>query len=200
MFTQHANAVRIIDHEPRLALGGGPRKLLERSDVTVHAEYTVCGHYRRLLGGFVEHSLCGCGVTMRVALEACSGEQRTVNDRRVAEAIEKNQLATAGERGHHAEVGHVTRRKQQCALAAHKGSKLLFQPRVLDTVAGDEMRRPTTRAGSLCACAHRRRDCRMVCEPEIVIAAEIDERSPVHRREDAIARLDEPVNRGASAC
>ena len=94
--TQHANAVRIVDHEPRLALGGRLRKLLERSDVPVHAEYAVGGHYRRLLGGFAEHSLHGCGVTMWVALKACSGKQRTVNDGCMAETIEKNQLATAG--------------------------------------------------------------------------------------------------------
>jgi hypothetical protein len=40
----------------------------------------------------------------------------------------------------------------------------------------------------------------MVREPEIVIAAEIDERSAIHSRNDAIARFHEPVNGGASTC
>src|SRR5581483_2411840 len=115
----------------------------------------------------------------------------------MVETVQECQLAAIGERGHDAEVCHIACRKQQCALASGEGSKLLLELLMLDAVAGDEMRRSAPRAETGRAGTHRRCNGWVMRKPEVVVAAEVNERSPVRRRDESIPGLDETIDRDA---
>src|SRR5690242_7346600 len=86
-------------------------------------------------------------------------------------------LAVPRKRGHDGEVGHIPRGEQQRALSPRERRQLFFQPRLLNTVAGYEMRRAAARAPMLRTGGHRRGNSRMTPEREIVVAGKVDERS-----------------------
>ncbi len=81
-------------------------------------------------------------------------------------------VGTAHERTRDADIRHVTGGKEQCALAAGKGCELFFQRVMLDAVTGHQVRRAAADAIARGGVTQRGDDARMMCEAEIVIAAE----------------------------
>jgi hypothetical protein len=117
----------------------------------------------------------------------------------VAKAIEQHELAAASERRDDSEIRHVPCGKQQRAPSTCKRGKFLFESRVFYTVAGDEMRSTTACSAPYRALTHRRGNGRMVRKTEVVVAAEVDERSPARHGHYAIAMLYERFDRRTSA-
>ena len=113
-------------------------------------------------------------VGVRVAAQLGSREPRAIDERGVAEAIEEHALAASGEGADGGEIRQVSAREQQRALPPREVGELLLQascsaPWPL-TRCEAARRRRVRPAHSLMAAAQRR----MVREPEVVVAAEID--------------------------
>ena len=77
------------------------------------------------------------------------------------------------------EVGHVAGGEQQRTLALGEVGQLLFQACVFGTVPGDQVRGAAAGAELQGALAHGARERRMAREPEVVVAAEIDQGAAV---------------------
>src|SRR4029077_17491224 len=88
----------------------------------------------------------------------------------------------------HREVRHVAGREKQCPLAPGERGELLLELRVLRAVTADEVRRPASRTGMRCTLAHRGGEGGVAGEPEIVVAAEIDELAPAGECQGAPGR------------
>src|SRR3954451_17437727 len=113
----------------------------------------------------------------------------------MAQPVQQHSFTTSRQRRHHGEVRHVTRGEQQRSFAPSEGGKLLFQPSVLSPVPRDEMRSTAARTAPLRAFAHCCRNRGIACEPQIIVAGEVDELPPVNNGGYPTAWLDERINR-----
>src|SRR6185312_17138940 len=144
-------------------------------DIPIHAEYPVRSQHRggwRTLG---EQPASGGGIAMGVAAEASAGEQPGIDERGMAQPVEQHRFAAARERGHDTEVGHVAGREKKRPLAPGESGQLFLERCVLPSVAADEMRGAAAGAAPCRAFRHCRGECRMGSEPEIIVAAEVDQ-------------------------
>ena len=121
---QDAEAVRIVDHEPRVMRLAHGSELGQGRDIAVHAEHAVgCDHRPRTgsrptssdsharsldaltigLEAFFQSGRVAMGIT-REARATC---EPRVEQRGVVQPVLENTVAAAGERPDHREVGHV---------------------------------------------------------------------------------------------
>src|SRR6185437_9860143 len=109
----------------------------------------------------------------------------------MAQPVEQHGLATTCERGHDTEVRHVAGREQKRPLAAGESGQLFLERGVLLPVAADEVRGATAGAASRRALRNCRGECRVRREPEVIVAAEVDQPAAVddHFRAAALVRV-----------
>ena len=104
---EHAEAVRVVHHQPRVMRFGQRQQFGQRGDIALHAEYAVGeNHLARRLAGRQRAAQRG-GVGVRIAVMAGSREQRAVDQRGVVEAVRKDRVAAPGQRRGDAHVDHV---------------------------------------------------------------------------------------------
>ena len=137
--TDDAKAMGVVDDQPcvvrlaaRASSSSGPMSpsMLNTPSVATTEVVSECS---------TNADSSSSSIRVREAFKARSRQQPTIDEGRVAEPIQQHGFATPGQRGHHGEVRHVTRGEQQRAFAPGEGSELLFQPRVLGSMAGHQM-------------------------------------------------------------
>src|SRR6185437_5714290 len=111
----------------------------ERCDITVHAEDAVGRQYGGLRRALGEQPARGSSIAMRVAPESRSGQEACIDEGCMAQAVEQHGFAARRERGHHPEVGHVSRREKECTRTAKEGGELFLERRMFPSVAADQM-------------------------------------------------------------
>jgi hypothetical protein len=179
---QHAEAMRVVDHQQRSVPFGQAQQLGQRRQVAVHAEDGVADDdlVRRLarleLGAqFVdaaEDLLVGAG-------QACAVDQAGVVER-----LAEQRRAGQAERRHHGQIGHVAGAEAQNARARNvrcgPGGQPFLQQALRLAVAADERRAARTRAPAARALLQGRDDLRVVGQPQVVVRAEQQARLAVH--------------------
>jgi hypothetical protein len=116
----------------------------------------------------------------------------------MAQAIEQYRLAATRERRDGTEVGHVTGGEEKCALPSGEGGQLLLERSVLAPMSAHEMRGAAARAAACRGVRHGGGQSRVGGEPEIVVAAEVDEPVPVDHYLRAAALLGARLYRGTA--
>ncbi len=192
---QHAEAVRVVDDEPRVVPLGELEQARERRDVAVHAEHGVGGDdlARRAAGREARRERVGVGV--RVADELRAREQRAVVQARVVEAVPEHRVAAAAERREDREVREVAGREGQRARAfarRDERGQLLLQRRVRRHVAADEVRRAGAHPPQQRGVTRGGDDRGIVGEAQVVVARERDERAAVDGDARTLRRGDRP--------
>src|SRR5262249_12846849 len=115
-----------------------PSQAIKRSNISIHAEYAVCGNYRDGLILRRQCRLAGVRICMRISLEARPRQQCTVNQRRMTEPIQENRFAFAAQSRHDGQVCHVTRGEQQRALTPSERRELFLEASVLSPMSCDQ--------------------------------------------------------------
>src|SRR6185295_5706984 len=104
----------------------------------------------------------------------------------MVQAILEHVIGAPNERARDADIRHVASGKEQCALAPAKGCELFFQRLMLDAVTGHQVRRAAADAVMRGGITQRSYDARMMCQAEIVIAAEDGARCAFDYGHDAV--------------
>ena len=187
---ERAGAVRVVDHHAHVVAPRERDDLLQRRDVAVHREHAV-GHDQRRAAVRVAQAP-GEVVDVGVAVDERLGARQpaAVDDRGVVELVGEDDLAAAGERRHHAEVGQVARAEQQRALRALELRQPLLQAPVQRHVARHQARRARAHAP-----AHRRvggglAHARVVGQPEVVVGAQQQDGLAVQHHARALRPAD----------
>src|SRR5574337_735546 len=89
----------------------------------------------------------------------------------MVELVAKYRIATPSQRRHHSRVRHIAGGKQQCAGKPGETRQRFFQRMMCARVPTDEMRGARTGSISPRARASRFDQARIVCKPEIIVAA-----------------------------
>ncbi|MNN63310.1 hypothetical protein D3C81_1786800 [compost metagenome] len=79
MFTQHAKAVRIIDHQPCTMLFAQGQQLRQCGQVAIHAEDTISHHHLACGGAGSQQGGELIQVAMRIDLHIGTRQARTVD-------------------------------------------------------------------------------------------------------------------------
>jgi hypothetical protein len=108
------------------------------------------------------------------------------------QSIGENLGGAVGKCRNDSKVGKVTRGEQKGAWHADESGQALFQLVMNAMVAADQMGGTGAGAETTRAFAHCRNYARVTCQPEVIIAAEGQEFSPIHRQVHARKRLDHP--------
>ncbi|KOT06761.1 8-amino-7-oxononanoate synthase domain protein [Burkholderia mallei] len=182
---EHAEAVRVVDDEPRAVCLGERDEARERRDVAVHAEHGVGDDQLRRRVAGAQARVERVGVAVRVDLHVRARQPRAVDQRRMIERVGEDRRAAARERGERGEVRHVAgaevQRARRIGEAAGERGELVFERRVRARVAAEQMRAAAARAVAARAFGERFDEARMRGEPEIVVAREADDCAAVHR-------------------
>ena len=94
------------------------------------------------------------------------------------------------------QIGEVARTKQQGARIAKPVSKFFFEQRMFAMVSADQV---GSRAADALPCRRFlqcRRDIQRLCEPQIVVAAEVQQLTPTDDHPRAMRRLHDPKASG----
>ena len=188
---QHAEAVRVVDDEPRVELLRERAQRRQRREVAVHAEHGVGGDQLALRRRRRETTPQRRHVGVRITDELRAGQQRAVVEARVVQPVGEDRVAAPGERGQDREIGEIPGRERQRARARagpNERGELGFERRVRREVAADEMRRARADAPARRAVARGRDDVRVVGESEVVVAREGDELAAVDDDARALRR------------
>ncbi len=184
---RHAQAVRIVDHEPcavAFAAGGEPG---QRRHVAVHAEHAI-RHHQRGAGPAVAQLRVERGdVAMRVAMETRAAQPAGVEQRGVVQHVLEDRVGRRQQRAGDTEVRHVAGREQERARPAREVGQRLLEFVVLGVVPGDEVRGAAAhavRAGCPGECLGHGRVPR---EAQVVVGAEGQALAAVHDRLDRAA-------------
>jgi len=107
----HAEAVCVVDKQPRVVHFRQLQQLRQRRDVTVHAEHSVGADQlalrtalRQAAGELVE-------IPMAVADELSARQPRRVVEAGVVQAIAEHRVAATAKHGDNGEIGQVSRRE-----------------------------------------------------------------------------------------
>jgi hypothetical protein len=191
--------VGIVDDQPCVVRPTRASERIKWPHITIHAKHAIRRDNRCDFRMFRQSRLGGCGIRMRVSLEARAGQHPAIYQRRMTQPVEQYSLAAPGKRSDHCEVRHVTSGKQQCTLTPRKRGKLFLQASMFGTVPGNQVRSPATGTAAFSAFAHGSSESRMPCQTQIIVAGEVDELPPINNRSYPAATLDEPSNRSPLA-
>ena len=120
---QHAEAVRVVDDEPRVVRVRELEQARERRDVAVHAEHRVGRDDLAPRGRGREARRERVGVAVRVADELRARQQRAVVQARVVQPVAEHGVAAAGERRQDREVREIARRERQRARVRRRARR-----------------------------------------------------------------------------
>ena len=129
-FAQHAEAVRVVDDEPRVELFGQREQPGQGGQVAVHAEHGIgcdqpASGLRRRHPGAERRD-----VAVRIADELRARQQRAVVEARVVQLVTEDRVAAADERREDREIGEIASRERQrprTGAGSHERRKLHFQ-------------------------------------------------------------------------
>ena len=119
-FAEHAEAVRVVDHQPGVVPLAQREQLRQRRDVAVHAEHRVGCHQlaaARRSSRACERARRGRGVDNP---HLGARQARAVDEAGVVELVGEHRVAAARQRGDEAEVREVARAEVQRARQAHE--------------------------------------------------------------------------------
>ena len=184
---QHAEAMRIVDHEPCVMPAAHRGELAQGRDIAVHAEHAVGRDYRsgtgseRLASG--TPALCARKigseplfqrgrVAMRITREAGAACESRVEQRGMIQPVLEHAVAATGDRADHGEVGHVAGGEEERARTAGELRQRLFEQSMLAAMAAHQVRGAATDAPAPRGLDEGLGHPRMIGEPEIVVAAE----------------------------
>ncbi len=177
----HADAVRVVDHEPGVVRAGRCGERRQRREVAVHAEHAVRDDERAAALGrrsgrvdIEQRARCGCVRMWIPQVARAAHEARRVDERGVVELVGEQQVALVGERGEHAEVRHVAGGEDHRACTTGELGELPLQRLMFGAVPADEVRSAGTRPVPLRRLGHRRGDGGVAGETEVIVAAEVD--------------------------
>ncbi len=168
---QHTEAVRIIEHEPRIVALAQLQQIGHPRDVAVHAEHRVGRDQLAARLGCREQLVERGEIAVRIAFEVGARQQHRVIERRMIEFVGEHRIVAPGERGHDADVCHVAGRKQQRARQAYKLRQRFLERMVRSHVAEDQVRCTGADAVARRTLTRRRRQPRVAREAKVVVAA-----------------------------
>ena len=118
---EHADAVRLVDHQPRAVALAELDDLGQRRDVALHREDAVDDDEdaAAVAGGALEHPLELVHAVVAEGAQLGAGEQAAVEDRGVVAGVADDGVARAEDRAEHAEVRLVAGGEDDRVLGAH---------------------------------------------------------------------------------
>ena len=194
---QHTEAVRIVDNDPGIEFVGEAEQRGQRREVAVHAEHRIG---RNQLSPRVRRYEAGAqrrDVAMCITNQIGARQQRSIVEAGMVQMVGENRVAAAGKRGQDREIREITGRKQQRTRAdarPHERRDLRFERRMRTEMSRDEMRSACAHAETLCRLPRGGDQRRMIRKPEIIVARERDELSPIDHDTGALRRFDRATN------
>ena len=185
---QHAEAVGVVEQEPGVVALGEGDQFRHRRDVAIHAEHRVSDDEPAARSRSGQQPLQRREVEVRIALEGGPRQQRGVVQRGVVQPVGEHRVLAPDQRRHGADVGEVAGGKQQRARQADERREPLLQLVVRRRVAQYQVGCAGADAVARRALARGLDQPRMGGEPEIVVAAECDIVTAVHRDARALRR------------
>ncbi len=188
VFTDYADAVRVIDVQQRVLHARHQRQRPQRRDVAVHTEDAIGGQHRRAVGRVLELAQRAFGIQMRIAPQAATGQARSIQQAGVVEPVLHADIVFFAEQGLlHGEVGGKATAEQQRPRITEPVGHFLFQRFMQGMVAADQVRGGRAGAfarGGILQCADH---AELLGKTQIVIAAEVGQPLTVHFQLHAIA-------------
>ncbi|BCQ65344.1 hypothetical protein PBOI14_70940 [Pseudomonas sp. Boi14] len=135
----------IIHHQPGATGLGCPSQGRQVGDIAVHAEHPI-GDHQGIAGGLFQTLGQAVRIVVQIAVEARTGKQPRIEQRRVVETILQHRIALPHQRRHRPQVGHVAGGKQQRPRAASEFGQRLFQGVMGRAVADHQMGSTTAHA------------------------------------------------------
>jgi hypothetical protein len=182
--------VGLVDQQAAAVATGEIRELRERRDVAVHREDPVGRDQGRATGRPAQAPFQMLDVGVPVDEGLRPRQPAAVDDAGVVEGVREDHLATLRQRRDRSAVGEVARAEQQGRL----GSLELGQPRLELAVdrhrAGDQPGRPGARPELQRRIGGGAPQPGMVCQSQIVVRAEHQDRAAVEHHLGALGPLD----------
>ena len=173
---EHALAMRVVHHEHGAVRLGDLAQLVQRGDVTIHAEDPVAHDepaaklaVRGQLAAQVVH------VVVRVADGARLAQPARVDDAGVVEFVGEDEVAVAHECGDRCQVGREAALEGDARLGMLELGQFLFQLQVQRHGAGDGADGARANAERVDGALGRVTQARVVGQAEIVVGAEVEE-------------------------
>ena len=165
----------VVNHDPGLApvRGGADRRQL--CQIAIHAEDPI-GHHQGIAGGLVQAFFQTVHVIVQVAGKTGAAQQAGVQQGGMIQSILQHGIALPYQRGDNTEVGGVAAGHQQHPRPPGEFGQGLFQLVMRFAVPDHQMGRPTTHTPAAHTLDHRLGHGRMVGQPQIIIAAESQQR------------------------
>ena len=172
---QHAKTVRVIDDQPGVETLGQRQQRGQVGHIAVHAEDGVGDDQLDRRGAGRQLTFQHGEVFMRVTLQRRFGQQRAIDQRGVVQFVGKNRRARVAQRRQQRQVRHkagaeIRRLRVRNARREPRG-QFVFERRVGQRMAADQMRRAAARAVTLRAFGQRGYRRRVVRQPQIIVAA-----------------------------
>ena len=191
-----AHTVGIVDHRPGVVPPGHGQEVVERTRVAVHAEGAVADD--QLAGGFTG-DFAKLGVQIRHVPVLEPGKRRpadpaTVEERCVVEPVLEYEVANAQEGVDDPDVGGIATAVEQRPGPARERGQGLFEFLVGSGVAADQVRGTAAGAPTLDAALEGRADAGVAGKPQVVVAAEVEQRSAVDDDLAALRALEISAN------
>ena len=192
MGTEHAHAVRFVDHEPgaRLVAEVGDRGQV--GDVALHREHAVDDdeHAAAVGGGLVELALELVQPPVAERPQLRAREEAAVEDRGVVARVGHDGVARPQQRAEGADVGLVAGGEDQRRLGPVPAGDLGLELEVQVERAIEEARAGQAGAVAVEGVARTRDDPLVFGQPEVVVASEHDPLGALHDDDGPRRRLE----------
>ena len=190
-FPQNAFAVSVINHGHQVKFSCNFHEFVEGGVIAVHREHAVADNQTAPIaaGSLLDNPSEVGGVTMRVAVDLCSREARTINNRGMIEFVGKNCVFLTHEGGDGGAVGSKAGLEGDCCFDMLKLSHALLQFEMQAHRAGDR----THRARSHAILLHRL-NCRfnqpgMVRQTQVIIGTKIQHPLSIDHHRGSLRRI-----------
>ena len=197
---EHADAVRVVEHQPRVVPLAQSYQRGDRRDVAIHAEDGVARHDLARRGARAEELAERLDVAMGIDGYLPARETRAVHEAGVVQRVREHFAVAAAEGGEDAEVRGITAREEERARGAHERREAFLGFRVWAQVPGDQRR--GARAETIAVDRGMRGFAQppIVRETEIVVAGKIDERARADAHVRALRRIQHAARAPQAAC
>ena len=174
-FSQNAHAMRIVYHQPRSMPLGEHSEFSHRGQVTIHTENTITCDQTVIQFSSGQFRLKLPSVQMPIPLQPSPGKTRTVQQGRMIQPILEHDIPTPHQGGYDTQIGHVAGGKQQRPVTTHKGGQLFLQSLMRTAMTTNQMCGSGSHPKLGGTPLQRINDGWMTGQPQIIIAAEIDQ-------------------------